>query len=164
METQQHSSSFRPTNHIFLSFRGADIRRNFIGHLYTALCNAGFHTFRDEDLLKGEEIGAQIKRAIKESSISIIVFSKHYASSRWCLEELVQILQRHNSVDGFRVFPIFYDVEPTELGNQKGSFKEAFDEYEESGVDSKEKIDEWRKALEKVAKIAGKVLQAESNG
>ena len=42
---------------VFLSFRGEDTRKNFTDHLYTALQNAGIHTFRDDDELpKGEEI------------------------------------------------------------------------------------------------------------
>jgi hypothetical protein len=34
---------------VFLSFRGEDTRKNFTDHLYTALVQAGIHTFRDDD-------------------------------------------------------------------------------------------------------------------
>lgn len=163
METQQQP--FRCTYHIFLSFRGSDTRKSFTDHLYTALCNAGFHTFRDDDeIQKGQQIQIELERAIKESSISVIVFSKHYASSKWCLNELLNILQRRKTDDRYRVFPIFYDVQPNEVGNQKGSFEKAFDEFQKNGEHSEEKIDEWRKALKEVSKLTGKVLQDESNG
>ncbi|XP_024964696.1 TMV resistance protein N-like [Cynara cardunculus var. scolymus] len=161
METQLPSSTY----HIFLSFRGADTRKNFTDHLYTALCNAGFHTFRDdEEIQKGQQILPELEKAIKESSISVIVFSKHYGSSKWCLNELLNILERKRSDDRYSVFPIFYDVQPTEVGNQNGVFKEAFDKYEESGQQSKKKIEQWRNALKEVSKLTGKVLKDESNG
>ncbi|KAI3755009.1 hypothetical protein L1987_54802 [Smallanthus sonchifolius] len=125
-------------------------------------CDANFHTFRDdEEIQKVQQIQPELERAIKESSISVIVFSKHYASSKWCLNELLNILHRRKTDDRYRVFPIFYDVQPSDVGNQRGSFKQAFDEFEKNGV---EKVDQWRKALKEVSKLTGKVLQDESNG
>ncbi|KAM7466167.1 hypothetical protein LguiB_013729 [Lonicera macranthoides] len=76
---------------VFLSFRGEDTRRNFTDHLYDALTRAGIHTFRDDDQLpRGKHIPFQLMKAIEESRISIIIFSENYASSRWCLNELVK--------------------------------------------------------------------------
>ncbi|KVI01740.1 Toll/interleukin-1 receptor homology (TIR) domain-containing protein [Cynara cardunculus var. scolymus] len=156
MDILHPSSSATCAYHIFLSFNCADIRKHFTDHLYTAFCNAGFHTFRDDHEIQ--------KRQRIDSMMSVIVFSREYASSEWCLDELVRILQRRNSDDRHRLFPIFYNVEPTEVGYQKGSFKECFDRYEGSGEHSKEKIDEWREALKEVSKLTGKVLQDEYNG
>lgn len=163
METQLGSSS-GCTYHIFLSFRGADTRKGFTDHLYTAFCNAGFHTFRDDDEIpKGKQIQPELEKAIKESSISVIVFSKHYASSKWCLNELLNILNRKKYDNRYVVFPIFYDVKPTDVGNQKGTFKEAFNEFHNNNADAAMVI-EWRKALKEVSKLTGKVLQDQSNG
>ncbi|KAI8556050.1 hypothetical protein RHMOL_Rhmol05G0222500 [Rhododendron molle] len=91
MKSQEASSSVSPCSyHVFLSFRGEDTRKTFTDHLYIALGQAGFHTFRDDDgLEKGEDIKSELLKAIRELRISIIVFSKNYASSSWCLEELV---------------------------------------------------------------------------
>jgi uracil phosphoribosyltransferase len=47
----------------------------------------------DDMLRSGEEISSALLKAIEESAISIIVLSKNYASSRWCLDELVKILE-----------------------------------------------------------------------
>ncbi|XP_021822542.1 TMV resistance protein N-like [Prunus avium] len=70
--------------HVFLSFRGQDTRKTFTDHLYTALVNAGFRTFRDDDEVdKGEGMEPELQKAIKHSRTSVIVFSKDYASSRW---------------------------------------------------------------------------------
>ncbi|CAI9279226.1 unnamed protein product [Lactuca saligna] len=64
--------------HVFLSFRGEDTRKNFVDHLYASLKQKGIHTFRDnEELEKGKQIG-QLFKAIEESRILIIVFSKKY--------------------------------------------------------------------------------------
>ncbi|CAK7346133.1 unnamed protein product [Dovyalis caffra] len=90
---------------VFLSFRGDDIRKNFIDHLYAALVRSGIHTFRDDDeIRRGENIEFEIQRAIQQSKISIIVFSKDYASSRWCLDELVMIMERRRTAGCYRLF------------------------------------------------------------
>ncbi|KAG5550623.1 hypothetical protein RHGRI_015536 [Rhododendron griersonianum] len=124
------SSAFPCSYHVFLSFRGKDTRKTFTDHLYTALGEAGFHTFKDDDgIRKGEDIKSEIAKAIRESRISIIVFSKNYASSTWCLEELVMIL-KHKTL-GHIVLPVFYDVDPSEVRKQIGSFEEAFTRHEE---------------------------------
>ncbi|CAL5413883.1 unnamed protein product [Camellia sinensis] len=78
----------------FLSFRGEDTRKNFTDHLYAALVQAGIHTFRDDDELpRGQIISSELLKSIEESRISIVVFSRNYASSRWCLDELVKIIE-----------------------------------------------------------------------
>ncbi|KAI3683270.1 hypothetical protein L1987_83773 [Smallanthus sonchifolius] len=88
------SSSNHDHNHIydydvFLSFRGADTRNRFTDHLYNALLDAGFNTFLDdEEIETGEPLKPELESAIKSSRASIIVMSKNYASSTWCLEEL----------------------------------------------------------------------------
>ena len=66
---------------VFLSFRGEDIRYGFISHLYEALRKRGIHIFIDDNLPRGAEISAQLFKIIKNSTMSIIVFSENYASS-----------------------------------------------------------------------------------
>ena len=79
---------------MFLSFRGEDTRKNFTDHLYHALTEAGIHTFRDdEEIRKGENLSFELLQAIRGSRISVIVLSKDFSSSRWCLEELVKIME-----------------------------------------------------------------------
>ncbi|GKE38413.1 Toll/interleukin-1 receptor domain-containing protein, partial [Tanacetum coccineum] len=79
---------------VFLSFRGEDLRKNFVDHLYHALEDRGIRTYKDDVTLKiGNEISSALLQAIEESKIYIIVFSKSYASSGWCLNELVKIME-----------------------------------------------------------------------
>ena len=88
------SSSDEWSYDVFLSFRGEDTRKTITDHLYSALIQAGIHTFRDDnELPRGEEISPQLLRAIEGSRISVVVFSRNYASSRWCLDELVKIIE-----------------------------------------------------------------------
>ena len=149
---------------VFLSFRGEDTRKNFIDHLYAALIQAGIHTFMDSDQLQcGKEIPLELLKAIRGSKISIIVFSKNYASSTWCLDELVDILQCKKT-RGQLVLPIFYDVDPSDVRKQTGSFAEAFARHAERFVAEIEKLEIWKAALTEVADISGWDLQNGTDG
>nr|AGC24025.1 TIR-NB-LRR type resistance protein RGA1 [Vitis rotundifolia] len=139
------------TYDVFLSFRGEDTRYNFTDHLYSALGRRGIRTFRDDRLRRGEAIAPELLKAIEESRSSVIVFSENYAHSRWCLDELVKIMECHKDL-GHDVFPIFYHVDPSHVRKQEGSFGEAFAGYEENW---KDKIPRWRTALTEAANLSG---------
>ena len=154
------TSISRYAYHVFLSFRGTDTRKNFTDHLYTALVQVGIHTFRDDEAIeKGKNIKDEIEKAILyESKISIIVFSKNYALSTWCLNELVMILEHMKSSQHI-VLPVFYDVDPIQIKNQTGSYAEAFAKHEESFKSEMTMVQRWRAALKEVADLGGMVLQ-----
>ncbi|KAM5549192.1 disease resistance protein RPV1 [Rosa sericea] len=143
------------TYDVFLSFRGEDTRKNFTDHLYSSLVQKGIKTFRDDEHLtrRGEEISLKILKALEESRISIIIFSPNYASSTWCLDELVQILHcRESKQQG--VVPIFYKVSASEVRNQSGRFGEALANHEHR-FKHNEKVMRWRAALREVAELSG---------
>ena len=150
------SSSFthqRKSFNVFLSFRGEDTRLGFTDHLFHALQKKGFKTFFADDIpRKGEEISVELLQTIERSTISIIIFSKTYASSSWCLEELVKIIEC--SKNGQLVVPIFYKVEPPEVYNEKGKFGEALAKHEEKLKD-KTKVQRWRVALNEATDKSG---------
>ena len=103
------SSTHQYKYDVFLSFKGEDTRMDFTSHLNGFLNLKGVITFICYELPRGEEISAKLLEAI-ESSSSIIIFSKNYASSTWCLDELVNILKcRKNDK---MVLPVFYKVNP----------------------------------------------------
>ncbi|CAN6684964.1 unnamed protein product [Malus baccata var. baccata] len=156
------SSSSWCSYDVFLSFRGEDTRKTFTDHLYTAFVNANFRTFRDNDELeRGEDIKPGFKRAIQQSRSSVVVFSKDYASSKWCLNELVMILKLKKTSDHV-VLPVFYDVDPSHLRKQTGSLAKAFSKHQK--VQSFDTVKEWREALAEAADLAGMVLQNEEDG
>ncbi|XP_027924158.1 TMV resistance protein N-like isoform X4 [Vigna unguiculata] len=147
----QNSPAF--TYEVFLSFRGEDTRHDFTGNLYKALCDRGIHTFiDDEDLQSGEEITPALAKAIEESRIAIVVLSHNYASSSFCLDELVVILDCKNK--GLLVIPVFYKVDPSDVRHQKESYGEALTKRQRRFEDV-EKVQKWKMALRQVADLSG---------
>ncbi|KAK1418436.1 hypothetical protein QVD17_27581 [Tagetes erecta] len=137
---------------VFLSFRGEDTRHSFTDHLYHRLIQAGICTFRDEeDINRGEELKPEIERAIKASRASIVVLSQNYATSTWCLDELLLILQQRREC-GHIVLPVFYGVEPTYVRNQKGSFDI---QVKPSSRWTDHSVNQWKMALMEVADLIG---------
>ncbi|CAL1363320.1 unnamed protein product [Linum trigynum] len=143
---------------VFVSFRGEDTRRGFTSHLCDALSDKlGISlVYKDEfSLEKGASIAPELLKAIERSRIAVVVLSKNYASSTWCLDELVHILHcwRENEL---RVVPVFYDVEPSDVRKQKNgsSFGEAFATHDRV-FDGDEKVRRWKDALTEVANLSG---------
>ena len=165
-ETSSSSSSTCRSSYtydVFLSFRGEDTRTNFTDHLYTALVDKGIRMFRDYDEIeRGKSLKPELEKAIKESRISLIVFSENYAISRWCLDELVMILECRKINSRHVVLPVFYDVSPSEVRKQTGTIGEAFDRYKEE-LELLEKVKGWRAALKEVANLAGMELKNQAN-
>ncbi|KAL5778584.1 hypothetical protein ACOSQ2_009321 [Xanthoceras sorbifolium] len=135
---------------VFLSFRGEDTRYNFISHLHKALCDKQLEIFIDYKLNRGDEISSSLLEAIEKSQISIIIFSRNYASSRWCLEELVKILECREQY-GQIVIPVFYGIDPSGVRNQTRSFADAAKHEQKSS----HKVQIWKDALKKAANLSG---------
>ncbi|KAL3728973.1 hypothetical protein ACJRO7_033548 [Eucalyptus globulus] len=106
---------------VFLSFRGPDTRRDIADYLYSCLI----------------QIRPELLQAIKQSDILIPIFSKGYAASPWCLMELVQM-----------IMPIFYNVAPSEVRYQTGSYGEAINLH----------INKWRGKGEFTEEVVRKLL------
>ncbi|KAL3740349.1 hypothetical protein ACJRO7_021601 [Eucalyptus globulus] len=144
---------------VFLSFRGIDTRHGFTDHLYDGLLRAGIHTFRDDDeLCHGEDIRPELMSTITNSKILIPIFSVNYGTSSWCLDELVQIMERKNNNEHI-VLPIFYKVKPAEVRRQIGSFGKAFHEREKRLLERSSFdpaiLEKWKQALLEVSNLKG---------
>jgi hypothetical protein len=147
----------RKDNDVFLSFSHHDIGKNFGDHLYKDLNSAGIRTLRDDGgIYAGQK--SDIKKALQESRISVVVFSKGYASSTKCLDQLVHIMDARNKTR-LLVLPVFYNVDPSEVSEQKGLFEEAFAKHEKSFHKEMARVESWRAALKEAADLAGMVLQ-----
>ncbi|XP_027336420.1 disease resistance-like protein DSC1 [Abrus precatorius] len=147
------SSSLHKRYDVFLSFRGEDTRNNFTSHLYTALCQKSIKTFIDYKVHRGDQISSTILKQIEDSYIALVVFSENYASSKWCLEELVKILACKED-KGQSVIPVFYKIDPSHVRTQSGSYKEAFVKHEKD-EDCRQKVLKWKAALTQAANLAG---------
>ncbi|XP_019083686.1 PREDICTED: disease resistance protein RML1B-like [Camelina sativa] len=149
------SSSSKSRNYrfkVFTSFHGPDVRKTFLSHLRDQFQGNGITMFDDEKIKRGRDLSPSLKRAIRESKISIVILSKKYASSGWCLDELVEILKRKNAMKQI-VMTVFYGVEPSDVRKQTGDFGMAFNKTCANKTDKERK--EWRKALTDVSNIAG---------
>ena len=141
-------------HYVFISFRGEDTRNNFTSHLDAALYHNKIQTFIDYKISKGDENSPSIFKAIKESNVSVVVLSKDYASSTWCMRELIKILEQKKH-GGHIVIPVFYKVDPSHVRKQTGTYKKAFEKYERDVKHNMDKLKKWKAALTEVANLVG---------
>ena len=147
------SSSKRWKFDVFLSFRGEDTRKTFTNHLYTGLKQKGISVFRDDEKLKQRTfIAPELLKVIEESRFAVVILSRDYASSKWCLVELTKIVECME-MTGLVVLPIFHYVDPSDVQNHRGTFGEAFSKHEESFKDNIRYVQTLKAALTKVADL-----------
>ncbi|CAL9222995.1 unnamed protein product, partial [Arabidopsis halleri] len=147
---------------IFLSFRGIDTRKTFIGHLYRAFVDRGIVTFKDDETITiGKPFPEEIRKAIQSSSFAVITISKNFASSKWCLIELQSIMELE-SRENYAIVPIFYGlvlnvflINTSDLRDEEGNFLKPL---KEGGALSSfvEQVPKWKEALKKVSVLQGK--------
>ncbi|XP_027336641.1 TMV resistance protein N-like isoform X2 [Abrus precatorius] len=138
---------------VFISFRGEDTRTNFISHLHSALINKKIRVYRDYDINRGDDVWPSLAKAISDSHISLVVFSQNYASSKWCLQELVKIMECRRE-HGQVVIPVFYQIDPSHVRKQTGSYEKAFAQHDQDRSNQLTGCC-WRDALTQAASIAG---------
>ncbi|KAI9101467.1 hypothetical protein K1719_023949 [Acacia pycnantha] len=91
---------------------------------------------------------------MEESRMAICVFSRNYASSTFFLDELVHIHQCIKG-KGRLVWPIFYEVEPSEVRHQKGIYEQALADHRIKHRADEKKMQSWKIALHEIANICG---------
>jgi hypothetical protein len=106
---------------VYFSVQREDPHKFLIEMVRTSLAARGMPTCKDNKQLRrhqrGTKLGEELEEAIRMSKISLILFSKEYVSSSWCLEELVMMCRKKW---GMIVLPIFYDVDPSDIRKQRG--------------------------------------------
>jgi len=96
--------------HAFISYRSSD--RIFAKRLYERLDAVGFRVFLDQrELVPGDQLAGRLHEALANSRCGIVLISRGWLESSWCLEEGNAIVARAvNEKDGFRVIPIRIDT------------------------------------------------------
>ncbi len=86
------------------------MKQNFATHLHQALLEAGCRPFLDMESPERGQHGQKIYEALGCASVHVAIFSKHYADSDYCFDELCAMLERKKLI-----IPVFYDVSPNDL-------------------------------------------------
>ncbi|ESQ46669.1 hypothetical protein EUTSA_v10000695mg, partial [Eutrema salsugineum] len=136
---------YEPRNYkvnVFSSFHRPDVRKTLLSHMREQFKRTGITMFDDQEIERSAIIAPSLIEAIRESRISIVILSKKYASSSWCLDELVEILECKKA--GQTVMTIFYGT---------GEFGNTFNETCAHKTDQERQ--KWSKALNDVGNIAG---------
>ena len=137
---------------VFLSFFGYDVREGFLSNVVKEFKRKGIETFIDNEIERGESVGPRVVGAIRQSKVAIVLLSRNYASSSWCLDELVEIMKCREE-DKQRVITMFYQVDLSDVRHQVGYFGKAFEKI--CSGKTEEMTHVWRQALKEVAGIAG---------
>ncbi|KAJ0789564.1 putative TIR domain, P-loop containing nucleoside triphosphate hydrolase [Helianthus annuus] len=140
---------------VFMSFRGEDTRMTFTSHLYDALIENGIITYKDDRTLGlGKPIAPELLQAIETSKIAVVILSRQYATSKWCLQELEKIVDCMK-LGKLIVIPIFYHVTPSDVRHQSDCFEQAFSNHDANTQIVPGKVNMWRDAFKEVGALSG---------
>ncbi|XP_010441808.1 PREDICTED: uncharacterized protein LOC104724939 [Camelina sativa] len=143
-----------PRPQVFISFRGEDVRNCFLRIVVMILGSRKINWFTDTRLPVGENL-EELFTEIKKSKIAIVIFSKRYSDSKWCMEEL-SIIEELARDGKLKVVPVNYKVSHSDVKHFQGEFGESFerlkDKYE---LKEPENILKWKASVESIAKRKG---------
>ena len=150
------SSSKLPRNYdVLISFNGEDIRRKFVSHLDSALSSVGLTTFLHyQNAVESMHVQQPILNLCR---VVIVVFTKTYSQSAWCLHQLQQIIAWHETYCR-HVLPVYYEIQPSDVRLQKGDFGKAFKATAQQTFSAQQLehgMSRWSHALTKVASLFG---------
>ena len=140
---------------VFMSFRSEDTRTGFTSHLYDALIRNDIITYKDDKTLEiGNPIASELLEAIEASRIAIVVLSRNFATSKWCLEEIAKIVDcmEHGNLV---IIPVFYHVDPSDVSSQRNCFEQGFVDHEANPEISPQMVKTWRSAFKTVGALSG---------
>ncbi|XP_010422353.1 PREDICTED: disease resistance protein RPS6-like isoform X2 [Camelina sativa] len=138
---------------VFPSFSGEDVRHTFLSRFLKELDRKLIIAFKDNEIERSQSLDPELKRAIRDSRIAVVIFSKNYASSSWCLNELLEIVRCKDESNRLVVIPVFYGLDPSHVRKQIGDFGNIFEKTCQNRTE--DEINLWRRALIDVANTLG---------
>lgn len=139
--------------YVFPSFSVEDIRQTFLSHFLKDLDRKLIIAFKDNEIERSQSLNPDLKRPIRDSRIAIVIFSKNYASSSWCLNELLEIVRCKEDSNRLVVIPVFYGLDPSHVRKQIGNFGKIFKKTCQNRTE--DEINLRRRALIDVANTLG---------
>ncbi|CAI0460068.1 unnamed protein product [Linum tenue] len=114
------------------------------------------------DLPKGVNLRDAIRCAIEDSSFSVVILSREFASSEFRLDELVHIKEQH-ATGSHACLPVFFHISPDDVVDSGSSstsscFHDYLDRYKTQFT--YHRVHAWIRALAWLAGISGWVLTA----
>ena len=138
---------------VFPSFSAEDVPQTFLSHFFKELDRKLIIAFKYSEMKRTRSLDAtEIQHAIRNSRIAVVVLSEMYASSSWCLDELVEIVKCKEKL-GQLVIPVFYGLDPSQVRKQTGRFGEGFTKT--CKIKTKAVIIRWQQALTVVTSQRG---------
>lgn len=154
MSSSSPASSSSGRHEVFISVQNDDPSKYISDMIDRSLILRGVPTFKDERRLRekqrGTNLGRDLKEAIGKSKISIVLLSRDYVYSSWCLEELVVLMQCRQRW-GLIVLPIFYELDPSDIRKQRGEAFRTVNAQRKGGVWWRR----WKSALKEAANLCG---------
>jgi len=89
--------------------------------------------------------------------VVIVVFTKTYSESAWCLLQLQQIIKWHEAYCRY-VLPVYYEIQPSDVRLQEGDFGKAFKATAHQTFSAQQLdhgMSSWSHALTKAANFFG---------
>jgi len=152
MEFASSSSKRQRRYDVLINFSGEDIRKKFVSHLDSALSAVGLTTIHHH------HNAVHIQQPIlKLCRVAIVVFTQTYSESAWCLHQLQQIIQWHETYCR-HVLPVYYEIRPSDVRLQKGNFGETLKATAQqafSGQQLEHGMSMWNLSLTKAANLFG---------
>nr|GEW36918.1 NB-ARC domains-containing protein [Tanacetum cinerariifolium] len=163
------SSSLKSiTNHtwsydVFVSYEGGDIIQSFVDHLFHDFKRKGIRAFKEDDhMRRGEERYPQVYRAIEQSRFPVVILSDGFASSPYCLRELVKIIEYKEKLqEKYEITIIYHNCKPEMVVKETENYEATFGKHEKL---VKQDVSKWKEALIKAVSLPGWDLKRLANG
>ncbi|XP_052724606.1 disease resistance protein RUN1 isoform X3 [Vigna angularis] len=95
---------------VFIHCLEDDLHENFVSHLMSGLLQAGV----EPSLVAVGVLSEKFMPSITRFQIGIVVFTKAYIESSRCVEDLLRIIECHETY-GLMIIPVFYDTDQSFL-------------------------------------------------